>query len=87
MQHEADGFDCETCPVTHARAAVWPENLDAWEVFMKLASRVVVEHHLGSHVFARLTDDYAPDALEDLIERLDRIQHLLVPPPKADPHA
>lgn len=82
LRYEPELFNCTTCPVAAARASVWPENLDAWHVFQRLAARVVVETHVGAEVFRRLTEERGPDDVDDLVERLSVIYEWLVPPPR-----
>ncbi len=82
LRYEADLFDCERCPVARARDEVWPENLDAWRIFQRMAARVVVETQIGPEVFRRLTEDRTPGEIEDVIDRLAVIHQWLVPAPK-----
>jgi hypothetical protein len=82
LRYEADLFDCERCPVAKARAEVWPENLDAWQTFKRIASRIVIETQLGSEVFRKLTEDRTADEVHDLLERLDMIHEMVCPPKK-----
>ena len=72
-------FNCATCPVAAASANIWPENLDAWRIFQRLASRLVVDARLGPEVFRRLTEEYDGDKVEDVLERLGVIHDIVMP--------
>lgn len=65
--------------MARAREEVWPENLDAWQVFQRLAKRAVIETHIGPEVFRRLTEDMPADVVSDLVDRLEIIYGWLVP--------
>lgn len=79
LQYEPELFNCATCPVLQARQDLWPENLDAWFIFRTLASRLVVDAHLGPEVFRRLTEDRDTDAVADVLERLSLIHDAVMP--------
>lgn len=79
LRYEAELFNCETCPIAKARDEVWPENLDAWRIWQRLASRVVTELELGPETFRRLTEDRSPDDVSALLERMAVIHEWVVP--------
>lgn len=80
LQHEAELFDCETCPVALASAALWPENREAWELFQALTSRWAVDLGTAPEVFRRLTEEKTAEDVRDLHERLAVVYDLLQPP-------
>lgn len=83
LEHEAELFDCASCPVAHALERAWPENLQAWRIFNKVAGRLVVEAHLGQEVFRRLTEDLDAETVSDVVERIELI-HRIVNPRKTE---
>lgn len=69
--------------MAQAQADVWPENLDAWDIFKRLASRMVVDTGIGAEVFKRLTEDRPGHEVEELVERLGIIYDLVAPQKEA----
>jgi hypothetical protein len=70
--------------VARALDDVWPENLDAWRIFQRLASRLVIEAQLGPEVFRRLTEDLDVSAVEDTLERVGVIYDIVLPQKKSE---
>ena len=81
LEEEAEQFDCEHCALSLAQADLWPENAEAWRVFQGLASRLLVDWHLGPEVLRRLSEDFGPESFRDLMERLTVVYDLIYPPP------
>jgi hypothetical protein len=80
VELEPDLFVCETCPVQIAQAQLWPENLEAWAVFQRLARRLVVDTGIGSAVFSALMQDR--EDVADMVDRLSEIYEIVLPPPE-----
>lgn len=58
---------------------MWPENLDAWEVWGQMASPVAVQFQLGAWLLEALTPGCGADERVDLVRRLDIIYDALKP--------
>jgi hypothetical protein len=63
---------------------LWPENVEAWAVFQRVAARFVVDAGLAGDVFRRLTTDRDDAEAVDLVERLGVIYDLVCPAKKQD---
>ena len=70
---------CDTCPVSDAQQALWPENADAWAIFQRLAQRFVVDAGLTPMLLTALTTDRDPQETVDLLERLTELYDIVVP--------
>ncbi len=79
LGEEPEQFDCANCHVANALDDLWPENVEAWRLFQRLASRLVVDAHLGTWAMLRLTARRTPSEAEALLDRLALLYDLLLP--------
>lgn len=86
LDTDADQFDCEDCPLAAAQDALWPENAEAWTVFIELGQRVVREWGLAGSVWQTVIEGRTRQEAKDLMERIATIYDVMVPAeaPKAD---
>jgi hypothetical protein len=84
LEQEAEAFDCETCPIACAQAALSAENAEAWRIFNLCGSRVAVQWNLSHLILQRMTERWTVDETTDVIERLDIILAELAPPRATD---
>lgn len=81
LESDPGAYDCDTCQVRTALDALSEENAEAWTLFHRLASRFLVDTHLVAEAFRLLTIDWASSDVLDLIERLNVLYDILLPPP------
>jgi hypothetical protein len=58
------------------------ENVRAWRLYHRVATRFVADTHSGSIVLKNLTADLSPEDFEDVVERLALLYDTLSPPPE-----
>jgi hypothetical protein len=63
-------YDCAACPVVAAQAELWPENVEAWELYQVLATRAAVEMNIGGIVLDRYLEDGSREDALALVQRL-----------------
>jgi len=80
IETDPDVFDCVACPVAQAAQDLWPENAEAWDLFQRLATRLVVDVGLAAPGFQRVTEGFSVTEVHDLVERLATIYDLVMPP-------
>ena len=84
LETEPQLFDCDDCELKCAQANLWPENAEAWAIFVSVARRFVADVHLGAYVLERQLADYTTDDALDILERLSLIYDLVSPAPAAE---
>ncbi len=77
-------FDCTACELAIAQAALWPENAEAWRVFLSVARRFIADTHLTPVVLAQHLAGRDEEHALDLIDRLALIYDMVVPSPKGE---
>lgn len=87
VESDCEEFDCETCPVYEALQALWPENLEAWTLFHRLACRVSADYQMTSPVLAAVLRERDAEESLDLLDRFATIYDLVYPPPPKKPDA
>lgn len=80
LASDVDAFDCDTCPVAEAFAALWPENAEAWSTFNRCTSRYLCEMHAVNVSLQKEAEGLDLDAWHDLTARLSIIFDILHPP-------
>lgn len=80
VETDVDQFDCQTCRVAESLESLDAENLVAWRLYHRIATRVVIDAGLGPAVFAASTRDLEPDAVDALVQRVGLIHDILQPP-------
>lgn len=79
LEHEAESFDCENCPVAAHLDTLDADNRKAWEMAHVLCRRFLQEHHALGPVLVNFMHDLDEDDRLDLIRRLNLIYDVLVP--------
>lgn len=82
LEHEAELFECETCPVAAHLDGMDLENRRAWDLTHLLCSRLMADTHGAGPLLVALTSDLDPEERADLLRRMTLIYDTLVPPPK-----
>lgn len=79
IETDVDVYDCQTCTVADALEELWPENRAAWTFFRKLLTRFTFDLGCVGMALDRLTRDFEPEELADLLNRLSLIYDELYP--------
>jgi hypothetical protein len=81
LEHDAEVYNCDTCPVLEERSKLSAGNLRALQTYQLLARRVVVDFRLEGLVFDGLRLRLTADETRRLVEQLDLIHAERCPTP------
>jgi len=79
LEHEAESFDCEHCPVAEHLESLDTDNRRAWDLAHTLGQRFLVDNHALGPVLVSVMDGMDLDDRIDLVRRLNLIYDVLVP--------
>lgn len=82
LEHEAESFDCGSCPVQAHLAGLDVDNQHAWDLAHTLLTRMVGDTHSFGPLLVRLTGEMDEEVFADLVQRLTLIYDVLVPAPR-----
>ena len=82
MEHDAELFECDSCPVLAQLQELDPVNAEAWRIYRELASRFAAELHMGGVALDRMTQGWDEERFTDLWRRLTVAFDVLNPAPE-----
>jgi len=80
LDDESEHFDCDTCPLLEAQETLDADNREAWHLYSRCRTRLVVESRLTAEVFRRLVEGWPTRDVLEVVDRMSVIHEVLNPP-------
>lgn len=80
IESDLEQFDCETCGLRAQLVALDEENQEAWQMYRRLARRILGDLDARAVALDRLTRGWPAARFEAMVDRLNVIHDVLQPP-------
>lgn len=84
LKTDPQEFNCDTCTVSKAFAAVTPENARAWHLFHLIYSRFAVETHSSGFILERMLAGLNQQEYSATVQRLGVLYDVFYPPRRSE---